>query len=288
MPGTGSGMIRPGVAGIVVGGLALYLALLAVLFATLSAPVSGGSAAGVVQIADQGETRPAAAGLTPQQEEEVARLVRELLVAEPEIVVAALEALQAREDLAAEEARSVALVELHEAIGNAPPFPVANPNGEVTIVEFFDYNCGFCKQVAPAIDALRERHPDIRYVFVEYPVLGRASQTAALTALAVHEIGGIEAYESFNRTLLNTRGSVSEELLHDTLSRLGIDRETLEAEMANEAHLAALQANQAIASRLGIRGTPAFLIGERLIPGAMSLEQLESHVADARTANSAR
>lgn len=225
---------------------------------------------------------PVTAGepLTEAQKDAVRALVRETLVNNPEILAEAIQALQAREQ-AAEAARQKAAIQGHRAaIFENPNDPVlGNPEGSVTLVEFFDYRCTYCKSVFEPLMDLIEEDGDIRFVVKEFPILGPESVLAARYALAAREQG---KYAPYHTALMRHRGAFNEEVLQRIAGDVGLDARKL-AEDANDPGLKALlRDNMQLARILGISGTPAFVIGDTLIPGAVSKDELKATVEAVR------
>ena len=224
----------------------------------------------------------AADSLSQGQREEVINLVRELFKANPEIVVEALQVFQQKQEQLQAEAQKGALTAMKSELENDPSSPVAgNPDGDVTIVEFMDYRCGYCKRVFPDLVKLLEEDGNIRYVFKEFPVLGKESELAARAALAVWNIAP-DKYFDFHKALMNNRGAITQSKLIDEADDLDIDEDDLTKAMADAKVDAALQKTFSIAKALDIRGTPAFIVGGHLVPGAIGLDALKELVALAR------
>ena len=220
--------------------------------------------------------------LTPGQEKAVRELVREILRENPEIVVEAIQAWQERQKAEEERQLKATIAELRDALENDPTSPIiGNPEGDVTIVEFMDYRCGYCKQVFPAIQALLEEDGGIRYVLKEFPILGPDSEVAARAALVVWELAP-ESYMEFHTALMSARGGLNEKRVLGMVADLGLDADRVRGLMQSPKITEIIQSNMAIAQGINIRGTPAFVIGGRLIPGAVSAEVLRELVAEAR------
>jgi protein-disulfide isomerase len=161
-----------------------------------------------------------------------------------------------------------------------PATPVGgNPHGDVTIVEFFDYRCPYCKQVQPALQALLDQDHRLRFIYKEMPVLGPASVLAARAALAAQRQG---KYETFHAAMMGTRGQISEDTVDKTAESVGLDVSWLRQDMAAPEILQSLRANVALAHALNIHGTPGFIIGNHIVAGALNLDTLKNMIAASR------
>ena len=247
-------------------GFRALVAVLAVTAATFSLPSAGADA------------------LDAGQKEAVEEVVREYLLKHPEIVIEAIRAFQAKEEQAKKDRARANLVSLRDELVNDPSSPVGgNPDGDVTIVEFFDYRCGFCKQVFPIVMALMKEDRNIRYVFKEFPILGPESVVASHAALAAWRLDR-DKYLAFHVALMGSRGSLPESKVMTLAAKSGYDVEGLRAGMADPEIEEIVKRNLQLADSLDINGTPTFVIGNRLIPGAITADVLTDLVADTREA----
>ncbi len=222
-----------------------------------------------------------AAAQEARSDAEIERIVRDYLMREPEIIYEAIQQLQARQQAAEAERRRETLSSLGDEIFNDPNDPVAgNAEGSVTLVEFFDYQCSYCRRMAPAMQALLEEDEDLRLVFKELPVLGPDSMVAARAGLAASRIAP-EHYMDFHFALMNA-GDLSEPTILETAEKLGIDPERLKTEMDGSEVAEAIQTNLQIAGQLGINGTPSFIVGDTIVPGAMPIAQLSQLISQER------
>lgn len=220
--------------------------------------------------------------LSSAQKDAVENIVREYLKENPEILVEAIRALRTKQEEAKRQQAQAALVAHSAALRNDPASPVGgNLNGDVTIVEFFDYRCGFCKRVFPAIMTLLGEDPNIRYVFKEFPILGPESEFASRAAQAVW-FEDQNKYMPFHHALMGMKGNLTEARVLKEAEKIGIDTERLRTAMASPEVTSALQSNYALAKALGINGTPAFVIGDELVPGALDIAALKRLIVDAR------
>lgn len=155
-----------------------------------------------------------------------------------------------------------------------------NPEGNVTVVEFFDYRCGYCKVVASRLVSLLKEDGNIRFIYKEFPILGPASQIAARAALAAAKQ---EKYVAFHDALMAVHGPLNENKIFDIATRVGMNLRQLRQDMASPEIDAALRRTKKLARSLNIRGTPAFVIGDAVIPGAIRLVELKAFVEWARS-----
>jgi protein-disulfide isomerase len=212
--------------------------------------------------------------------DQVEAIVRELLMREPEIVYEALQELQRRETAAEAERRKVALLARKDDLFHNAASPVGgNPAGDVTLVEFFDYRCGYCRRVVGSLRALVDEDQDLRVVFKEFPILGEDSVRAARAALAAERQG---LYMPLHFALM-AADDLSMDGIMLVAAGVGLDTEQLAADMASPEIQAEINATYALARELGIEGTPAFVVDDELIPGAVSQERLASLIDEART-----
>jgi protein-disulfide isomerase len=211
--------------------------------------------------------------------DQVEAIVRDYLMREPEIIYEALQELQRRETAAEAERRKVALTAKKDDLFNSAASPVGgNPEGDVTLVEFFDYRCGYCRRVVGSLRALVDQDEDLRVVFKEFPILGEDSVRASRAALAAERQG---LYMPLHFALM-AADDLSMEGIMATAAGVGLDTERLAQDMASPEIEAEISANYALANQLGIEGTPAFVVDDELIPGAVSQERLASLIDEAR------
>ena len=233
--------------------------------------------------ADLGGARVPLDLLPPAEEEaRIKALALEAILERPEIVMQAVEILREREAEASAQATAASLLELGPELAAAGDAGIlGNPEGDVTVVEFFDYNCGYCRRVTDAVAQLVADDADVRVVLREFPILGEGSVEAARVALAAR-MQDEAAYARLHDSLLRMSGKADLASALAAAEDEGLDLDRIRADMESpeiEAHIAA---SRDFAQRLGIQGTPAFVIGEELIPGAVPLEELQSAVEAAR------
>jgi protein-disulfide isomerase len=208
------------------------------------------------------------------------RQISQYLKDHPEEVVAAINMAQAKEEERQKAEATQAMELQQDQIFNNPADPVVgNAKGDVTVVEFFDYRCPYCKRVSDSLLQLIKDDPNVKLVYKEFPILGPESVVAAKIALAAHRQG---KYEPVHAALMAHKGSFEQDALLDLAASVGADRAKLVADMQDPAIQGLLRANEALAVALGISGTPGFLFGKQLVPGAISLDDMKKMVSSAR------
>lgn len=180
-----------------------------------------------------------------------------------------------------QERARIALMTLEDDIYNDPAnIVLGNPEGDVTLVEMFDYNCGYCRQVLPDVMALVEEDPGLRVILKEFPILSQGSVDAARVGVLVNKQD--VDYARFHTALFSARGAVTGETALAAAETLGLSRVMIELDMNTDDVTAALQRNYTLAQGLGISGTPAFIIGNEVIPGAVGKDELTRRIASMR------
>ena len=213
-------------------------------------------------------------------EAEVKRLAREAILENPEIIMQAVAILREREAEAEAAAQQEVLSNRRELLERDPNAPViGNPDGDVTIVEFFDYNCPYCKRVAPEVARVLDTDGNVRVVYREWPILGEGSVFAARAALAARRQG---RYAEFHEALMGMKGRVDEASTIRAARRIGLDIDRLRADMEAPEVAEHIETSMRLADQLGFNGTPSFVIGEALAPGFIDYDQLMALVEGAR------
>jgi len=222
----------------------------------------------------------AAEALTPAQKEAVERVIHDYLLEHPEVMVEALRSAEAKlKEKKGESARQAIVERRSELLSDASAPIAGNPQGDVTIVEFFDYRCPYCKQVEPHLEALLKEDPKLRIVYKEFPVLGPESLYAARMALAASKQG---KYAAFHDAMMAAKGKISEETILGVARAAGIDLTRAKTDMAAPDIQEIIKRNYALADALDIQGTPAFIVGETIVPGATDLDNLRRLITEAR------
>ena len=207
-------------------------------------------------------------------------VVKDYLLKNPAIVREALQALERQEAEAKAAQITAAVAKNRDALQRNPDSPISgNPNGDVTLVEFFDYRCGFCQRVGPAIAELLERDKNVRVVYKDLPILGPDSMLAAKAAIAANKQGKHGIFH----TLLLSAESQNEESIKAIAGKVGLDVAKLFADMEAAATIKQIEENSRLAGELDIQGTPAFVLGNQVLPGAVDLESMVRLVAAERT-----
>lgn len=222
----------------------------------------------------------AGAEIPTAQREAIEGIVHDYLLKNPDVLIEALRGAEDKLNREADAKAATALDDRHSEIFDDPTAPIGgNPQGNVTIVEFFDYRCPYCKQVLPTLQTLLKEDHQLRFVYKEMPVLGQPSVVAAHAALAAQRQG---KYEAFHVAMMATKGQITEETVYKVAGSVGLDVERLKRDMAAPEIDQTLKANLALAEALNIRGTPGFVIGKHIVPGALDLDALKNMIADAR------
>jgi protein-disulfide isomerase len=226
---------------------------------------------------------PAAAGLDEDERAAIREEIRAYLLENPEILRAMIGLLEAQEAGAQAEADRAAIAANEERIfDDGFSFVGGNPEGETTLVEFIDYQCGFCRRAHPEVQALVEGDGDLRLVTKELPILGPGSELGARAAVATLIAEGPEAYARLNGALLALEGPVTDASLDAALRDAGLDPAAIRAGMEDDEVTRRLAETRALAQSLGISGTPTFVIGDRLVRGYLPLAEMEALVEAAR------
>lgn len=238
-----------------------------------SAWLVGAAMAGVLLAGDEARSQ------SELPQDEVERIVREYLLREPEVIMQAIEELQRRRDVqAADEQRQRLDSQRETLLADARDPVLGDAAGDVTLVEFFDYRCGYCKAMAAPMRELIEGDPALRVVMKEFPILGPDSLLASKAALAAAMQGGYEAMH----WALYDQTRIDEGVVRDLAGEQGLDVEQLFLDMESEAVLAHIEDNILLAQSLGINGTPSFIIGDTVLPGAVPPARLSALVAQER------
>jgi protein-disulfide isomerase len=222
--------------------------------------------------------------LSPSQRGEVEKIVREYLIAHPEVIQEAMTELEKRQSAADAEKHKAAVKQYSQALFASPRQVVlGNPDGNVTFVEFFDYNCGYCKRAMDDMLTLLKDDPKLKVVLKEFPVLGPGSVEAAQVAVAVRmqdKTG--KKYLEFHQKLLGGRGQADKARALAVAKDIGLDMGRLDKDLASPEVKATLQESFKLAEALGLNGTPSYVIGDDVVIGAVGLDALKEKVNTSR------
>jgi protein-disulfide isomerase len=223
-------------------------------------------------------TDAAAADLGDKQALEQA--IRSYLLEHPEVIIQSLEKFEQKERAAREQQAGEALTARKDELYNHPMTPISgDPHGDVTIVEFFDYQCGYCKRTMQNVLEVQKEDPRLRVAWKELPILGPASEFAARAAMAAKRQ---DKYLDFHIAVMSSRGQITPDSVFKLAGKAGINVDRLKQDMEDPAIAKYLKDTLLLAQQLGITGTPGFVIGGKLVPGAIEKEQMKELIAEAR------
>ena len=218
------------------------------------------------------------AAITP---ETINAQIESFLMNDPKILQRMSVALDSTLRAEEREQATVAIASMQEAIFNDPgQIVVGNPEGDVTLVEFFDYNCGYCRSALPDLATLLAEDPGLRVILKEFPILSNESIDAARVAVLVGEADA--DYWSFHEALFTSRGKVDKQVALAAAADLGLSPVSLELDMGKDSVSKTIQTSYEIAKALNITGTPTYIIGNEVIPGAIGIEELRERIANMR------
>ncbi len=213
-------------------------------------------------------------------EARVKELVLEAIRENPEIIMEAVALLEQRQADAQAKNEADVLRNQRDLIERDPNAPVlGNPDGDVTVVEFFDYNCPYCRRAKVEIRALIEEDPNVQLVYREWPILGEGSVFAAKAALAARAQG---KYEDFHWAMMATDGRANEASVMRVAEDVGLDLDQLRQDMEGQEVAEHIETSMRLTQALGFNGTPSFVIGNALVPGFVEKERLSDLVSEAR------
>jgi protein-disulfide isomerase len=218
------------------------------------------------------------------QRHDIEGIIKDYLLKHPEVLQEAMAALDKKQQEAEAEKARTTIKENNATLFNSPHQVVlGNPQGDVTMVEFFDYNCGYCKRALPDMLTLLKSDPNIKFVLKEFPVLGEGSVDAAHVAVAarMQDPSG-KKYIEFHQKLLGGRGPVDKARALAVAKEVGFDMARLEKDMASGEVKATIDENMKLADALGVNGTPSYVVGSELVVGAVGLDSLKEKIAATR------
>lgn len=238
----------------------------AVIVAVAALLVAASQLNGLAPAVAQDTKLAAATSFSPKQKTDIEAIVREYLLKNPEILLEMQQAFEAKMAKSrAETMRKSLKANASMLFGGGGQPVIGNPKGDVTVVEFFDYNCGFCRRAIPHLARLIESDKNVKVVFQELPIFGKDSEDASRVALAAAKQG---KYWDVHKALLETPGKANAAKALKIAKKLGLDMDKIKADMKSDEVTNAIRQVQALARKMGINGTPHFFIGDQLIPGA--------------------
>ncbi|MCL4765766.1 MAG: DsbA family protein [Hyphomicrobiaceae bacterium] len=218
---------------------------------------------------------------SPEQKQAIERIVKDYLLQNPEVMIEVGQELEKRQAITKVAEQKRVIVENRGTIFAAPTdFVMGNPNGDITVVEFFDYNCGWCKRAVDELSKLAKADGNVKIIFKEFPIFGENSTLAAKAAMASLKQG---KYWEFHLALMKER-QVTKENVFKIADKAGLDLAKLKADMASPEFDAAIKSTSEIAQALGIEGTPGFIVDAKVNVGYLPVDGLKQLIAEARKA----
>lgn len=208
------------------------------------------------------------------------RSIRDYLMANPEVLVEAMQELERKQDSQRDTMAQKGIAEHEKELLADPESPITgNPSGDVTVVEFNDYQCPYCKRSYSVIKAVLAKDGKVKVILKDLPILGEASRIAALAALAARNQ---QKHEALHNALMEFNGKLDRDRIMQIAGSVGLDTQQLQKDMDDPKLKEILDRNMALATALGVRGTPAFVIGKQFVPGAVDGDALKQLIEDAR------
>lgn len=223
-----------------------------------------------------------AAGETfsPAQKAELEGIIKQYILKNPEVLMESVNSYRSNQEKASADNAIQSLKQNSDYLYKNSAMPdVGNKKADITVVEFFDYNCGYCKQGYEAVQKSLDTDKNIRFVFVDFPILSESSHLASVYALAAHKQG---KYFELHKALMTFKGPKTEESILALAKTAGLDVAKLQADTKDPAIEATLKKNMDLAQKLAINGTPAFIIGDQIIRGYVPFEAMKTIVTDER------
>ncbi len=214
-------------------------------------------------------------GAVAADREEIESIIRSYLLENPQVIIDALENYRTNMEQMEQQRISQTLSDLPADLAALGAPTAGNPDGDVMIVEFFDYNCGYCVRAAEAVQQLLDTDDNIKVTFIEYPILSESSRDAARYALAADKQG---QYFAYHMAVMTRPGAKSVSNLERIAADLGLDVDKLRADADSDAVSQTLAKNMELARKIGVRGTPAFVIGDRFAPGYMPFNAMKDMI----------
>jgi protein-disulfide isomerase len=233
-----------------------------------------------VQTAADPATTPAVQTFSIDQRHDIEGIVKDYLVSHPEVLQEAMDALDKRQKQAdADKAKSTIKDNNATIFNSAHQVVLGNPQGKVTMVEFFDYNCAFCKRALPDMVDLLKTDPDLKFVLKEFPVLGEGSVEAAHVAIAarMQDTSGTK-YIEFHQKLLGGRGAADKARALAVAKEVGFDMARIQKDMDSDEVKKTIDEDMKLADALGVSGTPSYVVGDQVVVGAVGIDELKDKI----------
>ncbi|MHA6324133.1 DsbA family protein [Roseivivax sp. CAU 1753] len=209
--------------------------------------------------------------------------IRSYLMENPGVIIEAVNALEDRQAAEAEQAAQAAVTANAAALSDdGLSWVGGNPDGDVTVVEFMDYRCGYCRRAKPEVEELIASDGNIRFVVKELPILGEASLTMSRFAIATQRVAGDDAYKQVHDVLMSINGEPTEPVLREVADDLQLDADAILAAMGSDSVTRQIAETRALAEQLQIQGTPSFVMGDALVRGYVTLDEMRDIVAAER------
>ena len=219
------------------------------------------------------------AEFSSEQKDAIGEVVRDYLIQNPKVIFEAIEAHRSNEEKKQQEAAAKAIDSNLAKLTMVDAPSIGPADADVTVIEFFDYNCGYCKRALPDIRSISQSDKNVRFVFKEMPILGPTSMTAAKWAMSAHKQ---DKYFEFHSALMEHRGPKEEKQLSKIAKDLGLDVDQMKKDAASDEICKMVQADIALAREIGINGTPAFIVGNELFPGYIGEDAMKQAIAAVR------
>lgn len=266
----------------------LYISLLAL---AISAPLSFAA----VKTVNNGNTLNNATNssgtnaISSEQKTQIEQIIHDYLVNHPEVLIEASQSLQKKQQQAMQEEARKAIIANQEKLFTEKLAVAGNPDGNITIVEFFDYQCIHCKKMQPVLENLIQNNKNLRVIYKEFPIFGKSSEIASKAALASALQG---KYKEMHLALINVDKRLDDEVVMDVAKSVGLNLEKLKKDMESDVVINALNQNRQLAEEMHLMGTPAFVLAKTsdgklqkdsepvFIPGAFSEENMQSLIND--------
>jgi len=223
-----------------------------------------------------------ATAFDPGNKAELEKFIHDYVVSHPEVLLEAQEALQAKQQ-AAQRDHDKKIIDANskEIFSDAGDLVVGNPEGDVTVVELFDYNCPYCKHAAQDMKALTAGDAGVRFVLKEFPILGQDSIAASRVSIAFQMVAP-DKFKQFHNALMSSRTRASGDVAFEIAAKLGVSKETIKEKLGDPAIDAKIRKTYTLANELNLTGTPSYIVGDEAMAGAVGAPALEQKVANMR------